>query len=289
MEIEFLIGNEIVYSRRISEKIPIIKNNIEPHIEIPSSSFNNSFIKNQNKKNSIFDYIGKKFKRINYYEGDDEEGLNNNSMIDDEFKASDSSLDEEDRNNEFTNSLSVSSENNSNINERKNLRKYGGLNDMNNFQEISLTRSHKRHKRELTAEEMARKVEQNRLRKIQAKKLLEEQKRETIERILNEDDRKLKEKQKKINDELIASKKKKEEEKMREKITKIIINYQKDGKIFIRFPKGLLLPQVLTQKKKEIKLQKLCEICEKNIGIYTEPKNKIKYCSVNCYKKIKLK
>ena len=35
MEIEFLVGNEIVYSRRISEKIPIIKNNIEPHIEIP--------------------------------------------------------------------------------------------------------------------------------------------------------------------------------------------------------------------------------------------------------------
>ena len=286
MEIEFLVGNEIVYSRRIPEKISINKKNIEPHIEIPSSTFNNSFIKNQNKKNSIFDYIGKKFKRVDYYEGDEDEP-NNNSIIDDEFKASDSSLDEEDRNNDFTNSLSVSSENNSNMNERKNLRKYGDLNDMNNFEGISLTRSHKRHKRELTAEEMARKVEQNRLRKIQAKKLLEEQKRETIERILNEDDRKLKEKQKKINDELIATKKKKEEEKMREKITKIIINYQKDGKIFIRFPKGLLLPQVLTQKKKEIKMQKLCEICKKNISIYTEPKKKIKYCSVNCYKKIK--
>ena len=65
-------------------------------------------------------------------------------------------------------------------------------------------------RKELTEEEIAKKTEQARLRKLHAKKLIEEEKREAVERILNEDGRKLRERQKKQNEEL-----KKNEEKSR--------------------------------------------------------------------------
>ena len=65
-----------------------------------------------------------------------------------------------------------------------------------------LNRGHKKVKRELTEEEIAKKTEQARLRKLHAKKLIEDEKREAVERILNEDGRKLRERQKKQNEEM---------------------------------------------------------------------------------------
>jgi len=96
-------------------------------------------------------------------------------------------------------------------------------------------------------------------RKLHAKKMLEEEKRMTIEKILNEDGRKLKERQKKLNEEAVK-KEQLEEEKFKASLTKIKQKYNKDGSIYLRFPQGLLLPRVLTQKSTyQPKLQK-CEI-----------------------------
>ena len=63
-------------------------------------------------------------------------------------------------------------------------------------------KGHKKIKKELTEEEIAKKTEQARLRKLHAKKLIEDEKREAVERILNEDGRKLRERQKKQNEEM---------------------------------------------------------------------------------------
>jgi INO80 complex subunit B len=147
-----------------------------------------------------------------------------------------------------------------------------------------LNRGHKKVKRELTEEEIAKKTEQARLRKLHAKKLIEDEKREAVERILNEDGRKLRERQKKQNEEM-KKKSKMEEEKMKKNLTKIITKYTKDGKIYVRFPQGFLLPSVFNQTKKEIKPIPKCYIegCN-NLKKYTDPKTGLPYCSVNCFK-----
>lgn len=124
-------------------------------------------------------------------------------------------------------------------------------------------------------------------RKLHAKKMLEEEKRMTIEKILNEDGRKLKERQKKLNEEAVK-KEQLEEEKFKASLTKIKQKYNKDGSIYLRFPQGLLLPRVLTQKSTyQPKLQK-CEIlnCQNNKK-YRDPVTGKNYCSILCYNILK--
>jgi len=72
---------------------------------------------------------------------------------------------------------------------------------------------------------------------------------------------------------------------------KIKMKFQKDGKIYVRFPQGLLLPKFLKQKQSEDSKKKdnlICQVdnCPKPKK-YKDPKSHLFYCSVDCYKKIK--
>jgi hypothetical protein len=125
-------------------------------------------------------------------------------------------------------------------------------------------------------------------RKLHAKKMLEEEKRQTIEKILNEDGRKLRERQKKLNEE--ATKKEQQaEENFKISLTKIKLKHNKDGKIFLRFPQGLLLPKVLLQKNlPNVPAPQKCGVMNcSNLKKYRDPKTKVNYCSVDCYKLLK--
>lgn len=69
------------------------------------------------------------------------------------------------------------------------------------------------------------------------------------------------------------------------------MKFQKDGKIYVRFPQGLLLPKYLKQKQlDDFKTDKNlnCQVdgCA-NPKKYKDPKSQLLYCSVDCYKKIK--
>ena len=94
----------------------------------------------------------------------------------------------------------------------------------------------------------------------------------------------MKEKQKKHNEEM-KKKTKLEEEKIKINLTKIITKYSKDGKIYVRFPQGFLLPSVFNQQKKVIKEVSKCHVegCP-NLRKYTDPKTGFPYCSVKCFK-----
>ena len=76
-------------------------------------------------------------------------------------------------------------------------------------------------------------------------------------------------------------------------MTKIKIKYTNNGKIYLRFPQGLLIPKYLKQKAIDIteinkKNKLLCEINNcKNLKKYKDPKTQLYYCSVDCYKQLK--
>jgi hypothetical protein len=75
------------------------------------------------------------------------------------------------------------------------------------------------------------------------------------------------------------------EEYLKVSLTKIKHKYEKNGKIFVRFPKGLLLPKALTQKPLNFNIErKSCQVknCKKQKK-YKDPKTKIDYCSLECY------
>jgi hypothetical protein len=79
------------------------------------------------------------------------------------------------------------------------------------------------------------------------------------------------------------------EEYLKSSLTKIKHKYEKNGKVFVRFPKGLLLPKALTQKQLNIPTgNKHCQVknCKKPKK-YKDPKSKLDYCSLDCYKIIK--
>ena len=71
-------------------------------------------------------------------------------------------------------------------------------------------------------------------------------------------------------------------------LTKIITKYTKDGKIYVRFPQGFLLPSVFNQTKKPIKQIEKCYVegCN-NPRKYKDPKTGFPYCSANCFKIIR--
>jgi hypothetical protein len=80
-----------------------------------------------------------------------------------------------------------------------------------------------------------------------------------------------------------------EEENYKASLTKIKQKYNKDGSIYLRFPEGLLLPRVLTQKSTAVipKTQK-CEILNCiNDKKYKDPITAKFYCSVQCYNILK--
>jgi len=153
----------------------------------------------------------------------------------------------------------------------------------------------KKIRKELTEDEINKKNELIQKRKNHAKRQLEEEKRLVIEKILNEDGRKLRERQRKINDENIK-KELENEEKYKASLTKIKTKILRNGEIYVRFPQGLLIPRHLKQKpfdenKAENIINKSKQNCQvdncMNIKKYRDPKTQIFYCSVDCYKKLK--
>ena len=115
---------------------------------------------------------------------------NKNSDFDNSINNSDKNININISNNKIRGDLSESSSKNQRL-----LRKYGAISDKDS-EYYGLNKGHKKVKRELTEEKKKKKTEQARLRKLHAKKLIEDEKREAVERILNEDGRKLRERQK---------------------------------------------------------------------------------------------
>jgi hypothetical protein len=79
------------------------------------------------------------------------------------------------------------------------------------------------------------------------------------------------------------------EAKYQTSLTKIKVKHEKDGKIYLRFPPGILPPKVLNQKPivKISGIQK-CEVLScKNDKKYRDPVTKKYYCSVECYRALK--
>ena len=247
MEIEFILDNKVVLKRNIPEKIPLNPNPNSfsiPIINTPEQE--QSF---SSKKNFLSKKTNRSFSNSSEEEEEDESEEyeeNENSYDDDE---DDNEESDEDNNQNFSpknnnnknlgDSFSSSSKNNSN---QRRLRKYGAISEKEN--ELLGFGNTKKVVKELTEEEIAKKTEQARLRKLHAKKLIEEEKREAVERILNEDGRKLRERNKKLNEE-IKKKTQIEEERKNNNLTKIITKYLSNGKMYVRFPQGFLLPSVL--------------------------------------------
>jgi hypothetical protein len=151
-------------------------------------------------------------------------------------------------------------------------------------------KTNKKPKRELTEDEIIKKNDLILKRKLHAKKMLEEEKRQTIEKILNEDGRKLKERQRKLNEDAIK-KEQQVHENYQLSLTKIKLKFQRDGKVFLRFPQGLMLPKVLMQKSnnnEKYPEKQVCGVLDcQNLKKYKDPVTKIKYCSINCYRILK--
>ena len=285
MEIEFIIDNKVVLKRNITEKIQINHN---------PNSFSIPIINSPEQEQSFTpkkNLLSKKTNRSNSNSSDEEEEdeseeyEENENSYDDENDSEDSdnennqNFSPKNNNKNLGDSFSSSSKNNSN---QRRLRKYGAISEKEN--ELLGFGNNKKIVKELTEEEIAKKTEQARLRKLHAKKLIEEEKREAVERILNEDGRKLRERNKKLNEE-IKKKTQIEEERKNNNLTKIITKYLSNGKMYVRFPQGFLLPSVLFQQKKEIKEIPKCHVegCE-NLRKYTDPKTGFPYCSVKCFK-----
>jgi hypothetical protein len=85
------------------------------------------------------------------------------------------------------------------------------------------------------------------------------------------------------------------DEKYKTSLTKIKMKFKKDQKIYVRFPQGLLLPKYLKQKPLEdaknmenVNSNILCQVdnCS-NTKKYKDPKSRLFYCSVDCYKQLK--
>ena len=301
MEVEFISEGKILYTGHIIEKIKLNSNSFTIPISAFSEKDSNEFLlsnsssllnKKTERKNldDSFEQINpqllKKKKYYDNFEEEEEEDLDEES---EEYEESDSIDNINIKNNDSYNSdknklLGDSSESSSKTKTNQRLlRKYGNISDKDS-EYYGLNKGHKKIKKELTEEEIAKKTEQARLRKLHAKKLIEDEKREAVERILNEDGRKLRERQKKQNEEM-KKKTKMEEEKLKKNLTKIITKYSKDGKIYVRFPQGFLLPSVFNQTKKNIKPIEKCHVsgCN-NDKKYTDPKTGFPYCSVKCFK-----
>jgi len=321
MEVEFISEGKVLYTGHITEKIHLNLNSFTIPISAFSEKDSNEYL--SSPSNPSNDHLSKKTERKNF--DDSFEGFNPNLIkkkkkyYDNDFAESEEEEDFDEESDEYEESENISEDGDINSTENLNnknsdidtsinnnkirgdssesssktktnqrlLRKYG-ISDKDS-EYYGLNKNHKKIKKELTEEEIAKKTEQARLRKLHAKKLIEDEKREAVERILNEDGRKLRERQKKQNEE-IKKKNKMEEEKLKKNLTKIITKYSKDGKIYVRFPQGFLLPSVFNQSKKPIKQIEKCHVegCN-NLRKYIDPKSGYPYCSVNCFKILRSK
>ena len=262
MEIEVIVNEEVNFTRKLPNRILFNQTPTPFTIRIP---------KKPNYKNKY---------------SSESSSSSSNDDDDDESEVFDELEQEEDEEDRIDNSVGNNqSDSNNSYGQRKMLRRYGMMPSAEENLLYMLS-GNKKPKKKLTEEEIAKKTEQMRIRKLHAKKMIEEEKREAVERILNEDGRKLRERQRKLNAE-IDKKNKVKEEKFKFSLTKIKHKYLKDGSIYVRFPKGLLLPSVLLQKKRELKPVEYCQVngCS-NIKKYKHPKSGLNYCSVSCYKNI---
>lgn len=123
---------------------------------------------------------------------------------------------------------------------------------------------------------------------------LEEVKWQAVDKILNEKSKKEREKEKKLKRELEDTKAKEAatEEKRKQALSNIHIKHSKDGQVSVSFPRGFLLPKVLSQEKpngnskiiNNISLQ-ACMKCGKQ-SKYCNPASKKHSCSLKCYKEL---
>lgn len=260
MDVEVILGNKIQFTRRLPNKNDIRDTNNTKTFKIPINR-----------------------RRVISYEESSSNEDDEDDDSSDSFEAMEEDVDEEDRLDSFNNSENGS---NSSYSKKKMLRRYGNT-DSQEEKLLYLLSNNKKAKKELTEEEIAKKTEQMRIRKLHAKKMLEEEKREAVERILNEDGKKLRERQKKLNEDLLK-KTQAREEKYKFSLTKIKHKYLRDGKVYVRFPQGLLLPSVLLQKKRQLKEIPECDVDQcHNPKKYTDPHTKKNYCSVACYRILK--
>lgn len=153
-------------------------------------------------------------------------------------------------------------------------------------------RKRKKVLQDMTEEEVNRKNDILLQRKAQLKMQQEEEKRMAIEKILNDEGKKLKDKQKRQN-ELKIKKERDNEEKQKQLLTKLRIKYSRDNRVYVRFPSGLLIPKILNQPAKpqieeENILHKQCQVQNcLNKKRYRDPATKTYFCSVDCFRKLK--
>jgi hypothetical protein len=129
-------------------------------------------------------------------------------------------------------------------------------------------------------------------RKELLKKHLEDVKWQAVDKILNEKSKKEREKEKKLKKDIEDGKAKEAamEEKLKQALSSIHIKHCKDGQVTLSFPRGVLLPKVLSQeaknghviKKSQIKSYD-CLKCGKP-SKYCNPSSKKYSCSLECYK-----
>ena len=134
--------------------------------------------------------------------------------------------------------------------------------------------------------------------KKKLKQQQEDKKTHAIEKILNDEGKKLREKKREEIKKLRIEKDKEERQKAAN-LTKLVIKYSKDGNVTLRFPPGILIPKVLYQKSDIIENKennndinygnKNCEVFNcLNKKRYRDPKSGKYYCSLGCYKKLQL-
>lgn len=141
-------------------------------------------------------------------------------------------------------------------------------------------------------EDSQKKQEKIEKRKELLKKHLEDVKWQAVDKILNEKSRKEREKEKKLKKEIEDGKMKEAamEEKLKQALSSIHIKHCKDGLVTLSFPRGVLLPKVLSQdarngnpiKKSQIRSY-VCLKCGKP-SKYCNPSSKKYSCSLECYK-----
>ncbi len=96
----------------------------------------------------------------------------------------------------------------------------------------------------------------------------------------------MKERQKKINEEL-SKKESQKDEKYKLSLTKIKYYTGPKG-TYVRFPQGLLVPKIVTQKPITYPINQQCEVLScRNSKKYRDPVTKKNYCSVSCYQELK--
>ncbi len=207
----------------------------------------------------------------------------------DEFDNSDESEDDsefDDNINSNIDELQHSEEGLQAYNRKKRGLTYGNIEDYGLIDQTYLKRKHK--KKDLTEEEIIRKNDLIIQRKQQMKQQKEDEKKQAIDRILNDEGKKLKEKQRKQQEKIIKEAKDKED-KLRISLTKI--KYKINSKTcYIRFPKGILLPKVLHQRKGNCESypSRRCEVedCQNNKK-YKDPISGKFYCSLPCFNKLR--